>query len=205
MNNVRRRINWDIDYERTSVKTTKRKKDIILREYDELMAIGDKSRDEILEELAEKYSRDTRTIERYIHDAREAQKIEQSKAMQALHRKEAATSALAKHWDDLAQLAAKLDTMWGEHLDSGRVIEDYDYIANVDLAWVESSSTRFAYEVTQLLSHLKAEFPKEFEGIDSWRDLLKSPLPKGCLRRIVLVSKRRTFEGACEICQGWQK
>ena len=108
-----------------------------------------------------------------------------------------------KHWDDLAQIASKLDARWGEHLDSGRVVEDHDYIADVDLAWVESSSTRFAYEVTQLLSHLKAEFPKEFEGIDSWRDLLKSPLPKGCLHSIMLVSNRRTFKGTCEICRGW--
>ncbi len=187
------------------MKITRRKKDIILREYDELMAVGEKSRDDILDNLATKYGKDSRTIERYIHEAREAQKIERSKTMQVSHHKEAATLALAKHWDDLAQLAAKLDTMWGEHLDSGRVIEDYDYIADVDLAWVESSSARFAYEVTQLLAHLKAEFPEEFEAIDSWSDLLKEPLPEGCLRRIMLVSKRRTFEGTCEICEGWQK
>lgn len=204
MNKVERPIRWDTNAKATSVRITKRKKDIILREYDEMMDRGE-NRDDILENLAEKYGRDTRTIERYISDAREAQEIERRKAMQALHHKEAATLALAKHWDDLAQLAAKLDTMWGEHLDSGRVTEDHDYIADVDLAWVESSSARFAYEVRQLLSHLKAEFSKEFEGIDSWSDLLRSPLPKGCLRRIVLVSKRRTFEGTCEICQGWQK
>lgn len=203
MNNVIRAQKWDTKATRTSVKITKRRKDVILREHDEMMARGE-NRDEILENLAEKYGRNSRTIERYIHDAREAQKIEQSKTMEALHHKEAATLALAKHWDELAQVAAKLDAMWGEHLDSGRVVEDHDYIADVDLAWVESSSTRFAYEVTQLLSHLKAEFPKEFEGIDSWRDLLKSPLPKGCLHRILLVSKRRTFEGTCEICQEWQ-
>lgn len=186
------------------MKITKRKKAMILREYEELMARGE-NREEILEDLAKKYNKSsTRTIERYIQHAREAQKMEQDEAMQALHHKEAATLALAKHWEDLAQVAAKLDAMWGEHFDSGRVVEDHDYIADVDLAWVESPSARFAYKVKQLLSHLKTEFPKEFEGIDSWSDLLKSPLPKGCLRRIMLVSKRRTFEGTCEICQGWQ-
>lgn len=204
MKHVIRPLRWDTKGTRASVKIAKRKKDIILRECDEKTALG-KNRDDILEKLAGKYGRDTRTIERYISDAREAQEIERRKAMQALHHKEAATLALAKHWDDLAQLAAKLDTMWGEHLDSGRVVEDHDYIADVDLAWAESSSARFAYEVRQLLSHLKAEFPKEFEGVVSWSDLLKSPLPKGCLHKLVLVSKRRTFEGTCEICEGWQK
>jgi hypothetical protein len=98
-----------------------------------------------------------------------------------------------------------LDDMWGEHYDSGRVIKDDYIVEDVYSFLLDSSSVRFVYEVEQLLSHLKAEFPKEFEGIDSWSDLLKSPLPKGCLHKIVLVSKRRTFEGTCDICQGWQK
>lgn len=95
--------------------------------------------------------------------------------------------------------------MWIQHLESGRGIEDGDYIVDVDSAWFESFILRHGYQMGQLLSHLKAEFPKEFEGIDSRRDLLKEPLPEGCLRRIMLVSKRRTFEGTCEICQGWEK
>jgi len=110
-----------------------------------------------------------------------------------------------KHWEDLAQVAAELDDMWIQHLESGRGIEDGDYIVDVDSAWFESFILRHGYQMGQLLSHLKAEFPEEFEGIDGWRDLLKEPLPGGCLRRITLVSKRRTFEGTCEICQGWEK
>lgn len=109
-----------------------------------------------------------------------------------------------KHWDDLAEMANQLDGMWIQHLESGRGIEDGDYIVNVDSAWFESFNLRYGYQASQLLSHLKAEFPKEFEETDRWSDLLKSPLPKGCLRRIMLVSNRRTLEGTCEICQGWQ-
>ena len=100
-------------------------------------------------------------------------------------------------------MAKKLNDIWIQHLESGRIIEGY--IVDVDSAWFESFTLRYGYQAAQLLSHLKAEFPKEFEGIDGWRDLLKEPLPEGCLRRIMLVSKRRTFEGTCEICQGWQK
>ena len=111
-----------------------------------------------------------------------------------------------QHWDDLDKVAAELDDMWIQHLESGRGIEDGDYIVDVDSAWFESFCLRHGYQMGQLLSHLKAEFQKEFEGIDSWRDLLKEPLPKECLHTIMLVSKRRTFEGTtCEICEGWQK
>jgi hypothetical protein len=112
-------------------------------------------------------------------------------------------SWVQKHWDDLGKTACQLDDMWTKHLESGRIIEDY--IVDTESDWFESFNLRYGYQMAQLLSHLKAEFPREFEGIDSWWYLVRSPLPKGCLRMIMLVSKRKTFEGTCEICQGWQK
>ena len=111
-------------------------------------------------------------------------------------------SWVEKHWDDLSVMAKQFDDMWISHLESGTVIKK-GYIVDADASWFESFALRNNYLAKLLLTHLKAEFPAEFKYIDGWRDLLKEPLPKGCLEKLMVVVRRRTFNGTCDICQGW--
>lgn len=122
-------------------------------------------------------------------------------SLEAKFKTQSVPAWIQRHWDDLAKTAKELDDMWKEHSASGRVVRGY--IVDVESAWFEGFEMAYGYQVSQLLAHLKAEFPDDFEEIKSWSDLLRSPLPKGCLHKIVLVSDRRTFEGRCEVCQGW--
>ena len=172
----------------------KRTKDIMLREYEEGMACG-KNRDDILVNLAEKYGRDTRTIERYIHDAREAQKIEQSKTMEALHHKEAATLALAKHWEELAELAGELVSLREEY-NVGHPVGGYDGYIIDDPLRIELPSGL----LSSLLIHLKYEFP-EFGDIKDWRELLKIDTVDELIVKLALVAHRRTLKGTCPFCK----
>lgn len=176
------------------MKITKRQKDIMLREYDETTTRGE-NRDDLLEKLAEKYGKDPRTIERYIHDAREAQKIEQSKAMEVLHRKEAATLALAKHWEELATLAGKLVSLWDEY-NMGHPVGGYDGYIIDDPLMIELPSGL----LSSLLIHLKNEFP-EFGNINNWKELLKIDTDSELIVKLALVAHRRTLKGTCSFCK----
>jgi len=194
MNKVERPIRWDTNAKATSVRITKRKKDIILREYDEMMD-RDENRDDILVKLAEKYGRNTRTIERYIHDAREAQKTEQSKVMQALHDKVVATLAPLNHWQELATLAGELVSLWEEY-NVGHPVGGYDGYIIDDPLMIELPSGL----LSSLLMHLKYEFP-EFGNIKDWRELLKIDTAQDLIVKLALVAHRKTLKGTCPFCK----
>ena len=176
------------------MKITKQKKDVILREYNEMRDRGE-NRDDVLESLANKYGRNPRTIERYIHDAREAQKIEQSKAMQALHDKVVATLAPLNHWQELATLAGQLVSLREEY-NVGHPVGGYDGYIIDDPLMIELPSGL----LSSLLMHLKHEFP-EFENINNWRELLKIDTPDELVVKLALVAHRRTLKGVCPFCQ----
>ncbi len=188
-----RPLGRDTKAQRLSRRITPRTREIILREYEERMALGE-NREDILENFGERYDRQPRQIERYIERARKCRDEKRQAELES-------QSARAKHWDDLAAMAKQFDDMWIKHLESGLIITGY--IVDVDTAWHEGFTLRCDYRAKQLLTHLKAEFSTEFERIESWRDLLKSPLPTGCLMKLTLVVNRRTFKGTCEICQDW--
>lgn len=110
--------------------------------------------------------------------------------------------SIAKHWDELARTAEKFVTIWTQYLDTGTLI--HGYIIDIDSHAFERFALENGYMAQRLLNHLKAEFPGEFEKITHWKDLLRDPLPEGCLSKLLLVAKRKTFEHTtCDLCQGW--
>jgi len=53
-----------------------------------------------------------------------------------------------------------------------------------------------------LLSHIQLELP-ELRGIKDWGQLRPEDITDELLDKLSLMSYRRTFQGKCDICQGW--
>ena len=196
MNEIRRTPWCDTKKGRTSRRITKRQKDTILQKYDEAMA-RNKNRDDILEKIANKYGGSTRTIERYIREAKEAQKLENNKNLQKLHIKEASALATYQHWKDLATVAGELVNLWEEYAMGHPIGGYYGYIID-DPLMIELPSGK----IHCLLCHLKSEFP-DFNDIDSWKSLLRIDIHQECIIKLALVAQGRPLKGTCDICQGW--
>jgi len=105
--------------------------------------------------------------------------------------------AKAKHWEDLTGAISTLVSFWKTHLETGQkttfgtIIDDPDY-ERVD-----------SYLAHCLLAHLKTEFP-EFEQVERWQNLLRADTKPELVRTLLLIEYRRTFEGICPICQGYE-
>lgn len=141
-----------------------------------------------------------RTDIRFVRQRRKEYETAQ-KVLEGRLKAKSVPDLVLKHWEDLAQLANQFSNMWTRFLASGSVRQGY--IVDVDSAAFEVLQLETYGLAQSLLTHLKAEFPEEFKSIDDWRKLLITPLPSGCFQKLGLVANRRTFEGTCDICDGW--
>ena len=108
----------------------------------------------------------------------------------------AVEQARARHWADLADLAARFLAYWDASIDlpSGGYygegwIVDEPHLESID-----------AHLAAALLCHLKAEFPA-MEPISDWRDLLQMGVGGDAIKALVQVAHRRTFTGTCAFCK----
>ena len=115
--------------------------------------------------------------------------------MQVSHHKEAATLALAKHWEELTKLAGELVSLREKH-NIGHPVGGYDGYIIDDPLMIELPSGL----LSSLLIHLKYEFP-EFGNINNWRELLKIDTADELIVKLALIAHRRTLKGTCPFCK----
>ena len=104
--------------------------------------------------------------------------------------------AREEHRRDLAGTAGQILSFWEQH--SFNNIDYYGFI--IDDPQFEQVDAHLA---NGLLSHLKSE-SSAFSSMKDWRDLVNKDIPRDALSNLALIARRRTFQGACEICQAWQ-
>ncbi|MFC2071681.1 hypothetical protein ACFLUU_03055 [Chloroflexota bacterium] len=72
-------------------------------------------------------------------------------------------SARDRHRGDLTEIARRFDNIWTRYIDAGASSKEPYYIIDVEYAEYETFALQNGYMAQQLLSHLKMEFPIEFE------------------------------------------
>jgi len=131
---------------------------------------------------------------------------------------------LEKHWADLTKVADRLRSnllkIWGKlsSISSGEAellgnIIDGGFISSAihpgPILGETDRDNPYRLEKTNsyltqcLLSHLKAEFAKEFKLVTDWRQLNPTGTTERMIQKLTLVSHRRTFQGTCDVCKCW--
>jgi len=105
--------------------------------------------------------------------------------------------AKSEHWKELSDTAAQILGFWREDAEHPHYIGDNACIITDDQFELIDGVI-----AQSLLAHLKAEFG-EFADIAKWQQLLFLGHAKA-LGKLVIVAKRRTFKGECDICRDYQ-
>jgi hypothetical protein len=104
---------------------------------------------------------------------------------------------MAKHWEELAELAGDLLFIFEKYFlqphNKDRLKVFLDQYNELD--WNLGC---------RLLDHMKAEFPGVFEGMTDWLDILKiDRYSRGnILLNLAIVKYKKEFIGKCQICPG---
>jgi len=102
------------------------------------------------------------------------------------------------HENQLAKVARQIEQHWYQlYTFGGGTTTDGYIITDQDMSEIDSILA------SNLLTHLKHEFPEEFKDIGDWTELLRDPINEKCIHVLKVVQHRKTFISTCEICASW--